>query len=436
MDGRLLRAEALADLYYEAAADQAGGVRVVREVGALPGSVTSVAAVRSATHAADRAGIAAFLAELPQGAAAEHTYRVVASGVSLRVRERILTDPLGEHRVGMITLVEDDVCPGSTNGRLRALLDAVAEHPYSLEVSPQGAVLRVVDASPTIGRLLGSGDLGVFGYAEFVAHVHPDDRVGDYPPEALASGRWEQEVRLRGLDGITRTVWDRAVRRPTETGPDEPAIWDGVLVDISQLRQRERGACTILRRLDAALAAVGSGLIEIQLRRGRPARLVFAGETTADVLGHDCERGPLTLEWLAEALLPSDRPLLDRHLAELRERHAISAEYRLLGDDGRLRVVQIRLVPRIEAGAVLARGILTCATPSNGAPETAGEVALTARQLEVLALVADGLRTKEIADRLTISPITVRHHVTALLAALGARSRLEAVTAARRRGLI
>ena len=61
---------------------------------------------------------------------------------------------------------------------------------------------------------------------------------------------------------------------------------------------------------------------------------------------------------------------------------------------------------------------------------------LTARQLEVLALIADGLRTKEIAERLTISPITVRHHVSAVFAALGVRSRLEAVTAARRRGLI
>jgi DNA-binding CsgD family transcriptional regulator len=436
MDGRLLRAEALADLYYEAAADEAGGVRVIREEGALPGSVTSVAAVRSATHAADRAGIAAFLAELPQGEAAECTYRVVAGGVSLRVRERILTDPVGKRRVGMITLAEDDAAAGSTNGRLRALLDAVAEHPYSLEVAPDGAVLRVVDASPTIGRLLGSGDLGVFGYAEFVAHVHPEDRVGGYPPEALTTGRWEREVRLRGLDGVTRTVWDRAVRRPSEAGDHEPAIWDGVLVDITELRQRERRACTTLRRLDAALAAVGSGLIELQLRRGGRARIVFAGDTTAEVLGHDRERGPLTLAWLSEALLPADRPLLDQHLAELREGHAISAEYRLLGDDGRLRVVQIRLVPRIEAGAVLARGILTGATPPNGAADAGGEVALTARQLEVLVLVADGLRTKEIAERLTISPITVRHHVTALLAALGARSRLEAVTAARRRGLI
>src|SRR5262249_51937630 len=141
MDGRLLRAEALADLFYEAAADEAGGVRVVREEGALTGSVTSVAALRSATHAADRAGMAAFLAELPQGAAAEHGYRVIAGGTSFRVRERILTNPTGSRRVGMITLVDDDAATtGPTNGRLRTLLEAVSEHPYSLEVAPDGAV--------------------------------------------------------------------------------------------------------------------------------------------------------------------------------------------------------------------------------------------------------------------------------------------------------
>ena len=221
------------------------------------------------------------------------------------------------------------------------------------------------------------------------------------------------------------------MRRPSQSGADEPAIWDGVLVDISQLRERERRAAATMRHLDAALGAVGVGLVEVQLRRGCRARLTFASETTANVLGLDRDQGPVTLDRLADALLPADRPLLDEHLTELRQARPISAEYRVMGDDGRLRVVQARLVPRTEPGAVLARGILTCATPAPGTPDGNGDIALTARQQEVLALVADGLRTKEIAERLTISPITVRHHVSALLAALGARSRLEAVTAAR-----
>jgi DNA-binding CsgD family transcriptional regulator len=153
------------------------------------------------------------------------------------------------------------------------------------------------------------------------------------------------------------------------------------------------------------------------------------------VLGF-CEReAPLSLERLRDGLLAADRPLFEEHLVELRRARPITAEYRLLGDDQRLRVVQLRLVPRDERGTVVARGIVTSAAPVCSPQDGDGEE-LTARQLEVLALIADGLRTKEIAERLTISPITVRHHVSAVFAALGVRSRLEAVTAARRRGLI
>jgi ATP/maltotriose-dependent transcriptional regulator MalT len=61
---------------------------------------------------------------------------------------------------------------------------------------------------------------------------------------------------------------------------------------------------------------------------------------------------------------------------------------------------------------------------------------LTARELEVLALVADGLRNRDIADRLFLSSKTVEHHVAAIRAKLGARTRGEAGAQARRLGLL
>ena len=65
----------------------------------------------------------------------------------------------------------------------------------------------------------------------------------------------------------------------------------------------------------------------------------------------------------------------------------------------------------------------------------ANPAGLTDRQVEVLGLLAQGLSNPEIAARLSLSAKTVEHHVSALLAKLGAGSRREAAAAARRLGI-
>ena len=61
---------------------------------------------------------------------------------------------------------------------------------------------------------------------------------------------------------------------------------------------------------------------------------------------------------------------------------------------------------------------------------------LTPREMDVLQQLAEGLPNKEIGRRLSISEHTVKFHVNAILAKLGARTRTEAVTRAARQGLI
>lgn len=61
---------------------------------------------------------------------------------------------------------------------------------------------------------------------------------------------------------------------------------------------------------------------------------------------------------------------------------------------------------------------------------------LSARELEILSLLGQGLQNAEIASRLVLSPKTVDHHVSAVLSKLDARSRAEAVAAAFRLGIL
>ncbi len=84
---------------------------------------------------------------------------------------------------------------------------------------------------------------------------------------------------------------------------------------------------------------------------------------------------------------------------------------------------------------VLSAADLSRVVASPAPPKPRGN-ALTDREVEVLRLLAQGMSNRELADQLYLSVHTVRAHVRALLAKLGAHTRLEAVAVARRQGII
>jgi DNA-binding NarL/FixJ family response regulator len=80
------------------------------------------------------------------------------------------------------------------------------------------------------------------------------------------------------------------------------------------------------------------------------------------------------------------------------------------------------------------KGMLSEMKPGAATPSAARN--LTKREREILALVAEGLSNREIADKLVLSPETVKSHVAALLEKLNVSDRTQAAIYAVRNGLV
>jgi DNA-binding NarL/FixJ family response regulator len=96
----------------------------------------------------------------------------------------------------------------------------------------------------------------------------------------------------------------------------------------------------------------------------------------------------------------------------------------------------------VEGGVVVATGGLPPRPaplgrePPAAPPPRRPTAALTDREVEILQRLADGLSTDEVARALDISPLTVRAHMKKIFTKLGVHSKVNAIVAAARQGLI
>lgn len=125
------------------------------------------------------------------------------------------------------------------------------------------------------------------------------------------------------------------------------------------------------------------------------------------------------------------RARLQRRLARTDERdHSLV----VANTDGQKTRVEISSVPIGDGRRAI--GMFGLAVRRDPVAQPRRDSPLTPRQHEVLDLLADGTSTSAIASHLSLSEQTVRNHVRQILQRLGANSRLGALAAARRDGLV
>lgn len=205
-----------------------------------------------------------------------------------------------------------------------------------------------------------------------------------------------------------RVEADAAVRRPD---PGDRAAAEEHVSSV------ERVAEALHRWGDLGVAWDAEVTAQLARFRGEPCRELFEVAVAAwDRVGHPYDAAVARL-CLAEAAATDG----DREEARRRAEAALRTA-RDLGS------------PYLEATVeeVLARYRLA----SRGTNGAAGPGALTAREREVLAALAEGRTNEQIAGELYMSPKTASVHVSRILAKLGAENRTEAAAVARRIGLL
>jgi DNA-binding CsgD family transcriptional regulator len=189
--------------------------------------------------------------------------------------------------------------------------------------------------------------------------------------------------------------------------------------------------------------------IEAVRQRVKTRKRPFGPEGVAWVTRAHAEH--LRLRWLAGQQSPDEAELVAAWESAVDAFRVMGHVFELARSQARLAAV-LRAVGRgaeadrlLEearpvAGALGARPLLAEVEALSGRPRgparRPGSEALTAREAEILGLVAQGKSNGEIAKQLFISVKTVSVHVSNILAKLGAGGRTEAAAIARREGLL
>ncbi len=297
----------------------------------------------------------------------------------------------------------------AADAELRALLDATAQG--------QPTPLRRIG-------LVALGELrrrqGAHDEAERAFHLAGEHQLGLLGQASLALDRGEPDLAIDLSDRVLRRLpaQERAGRTDALLIHCRAAAAIG---DTARARAAAHELAETASRIRTApllaAAAFASGFVAAAEGDDDAARTAFEDAVSQyDSGGAPLEAALARLE-LADAL---DR--LGRHRTAEREARLAKDALASLG----ARAYLSRAVDMLERFV----------QPAAERKDASSTLALSERELEVLALVARGLTNEEIADRLILSPHTIKRHIANVLMKLGESTRAAAVARATRAGLL
>jgi two-component system nitrate/nitrite response regulator NarL len=203
-----------------------------------------------------------------------------------------------------------------------------------------------------------------------------------------------------------------------------------VRAGLRMLIESRPGFCVVGEAADCSTALVVAA-------REQPEVILF------DLILGDRDRTDFLPELLATVPQARALVLTGTHSPEL-HRQAIRLGAKGLVLKEKTTDVLLQAIEKVHAGEIwlessMITDLLDELSPNNKDkhkdPEEAKMATLSPREREVIALIGEGLRNKQIARRLFISDTTVRHHLTSIFSKLDVSERLELVIYAYRHGL-